>query len=65
MVAHNFLPHFTKPASCVGVYISMQGKEWVRCPTTADKEKWYRCIVRQLEAMHEFTGFKSMVFEVH
>ena len=66
LAAHNFLPLalLTKPASVIGDYISLQGKEWTGCPA-ADKEKcWYRCTVRQFEAMHIFGAFKSAGFEV-
>ena len=28
LVAHNFLPTLAKPASVIGDYIAMQGKEW-------------------------------------
>mgnify|MGYP007078090933 CR=1 FL=1 len=63
LVAHNFLPTLTKLAEVVGDYIAMQGKDWTGCPS-ADKEKWYRCIVRQFEAMHDFGAFRSAAFEV-
>jgi len=62
VVAH-FVPLLTKPAEVIGDYISMQGKEWPGCPA-ADKDKWYRCVVRHFEAMHEFGAFKSAAFEV-
>ena len=41
----------------IGDYIKMQVKDWENCPA-ADKEKWYRCIVRSYGAMHDFGGFK-------
>ena len=62
VVAH-FVPLLTKPAEVIGDYISMQGKEWPGCPA-ADKDKWYRCVVRHFEAMHEFGASKSAAFEV-
>ena len=38
LVAHHFLPVWTKPSAVIGDYIEIQGKEWQGCPT-ADKEK--------------------------
>ena len=58
------LPSIVKPASAVGAFIEIQGLEWRGCPA-ADKEKWFKCIVRQFEAMHEFPGgTKSAGFQV-
>ena len=63
LTAHNFLPTLSKPAEVIGEYIKMQGKDWKGCPA-ADKDKWYRCVVRAFEAMHNFGAFKSAAFEV-
>ena len=64
LLAHNFLPTLTKPAAVIGDYISIQGKDFPGCPH-ADKEKWFRCVVRQFEAMHDLPGgLKSAAFEV-
>ena len=63
LAAHNFLPVLTKPAEVIGDYVSLQGKEWTGCPA-ADKEKWFRCTVRQFEGVHDFGAFKSAAFQV-
>lgn len=63
LVAHHFLPTLTKPSSVVGEFISIQGREWQGC-SASDKDKWFRCIVRQFESMHDFGAFKSAAFEV-
>ena len=63
LTAHNFLPTLSKPAEVIGEYIKMQGKDWKGCPA-ADKDKWYRCVVRAFEVMHNFGAFKSAAFEV-
>ena len=64
-LAAQLLPTLPKPASAIGDFIQIQGREWGGCPA-ADKEKWFRCIVRQFEAVHEFPGStKSAGFQVH
>jgi len=61
LVAHNFLPLLTKPAAVIGDYVSIQGKDFPGC-ARADKEKWYRCTVRQFDAVHELAGRKTAAF---
>jgi hypothetical protein len=63
LVAHNFLPTLTKPAAVIGDFISIQGRDWQGCPAS-DKEKWFRCVVRKFDALHDFGAFKSAGFEV-
>ena len=63
-LAAQLLPTLAKPASAVGAFVEIQGCEWNGCPA-ADKEKWFKCIVRQFEAVHEFPGSnKSAGFQV-
>ena len=63
-LAAQLLPTLAKPSSAVGAFVELQGREWGGCPA-ADKEKWFRCIVRQFEAVHDFPGgSKSAGFQV-
>ena len=58
------LPHLAKPLSAIGDYIEIQGREWGSCPA-ADKDRWFKCIVRQFDAVHEFPGgSRSAGFQV-
>ena len=45
----------SKPLSAVGLFVEIQGSDWGGCPA-ADKDKWFKCIVRQFEAVHNFPG---------
>ena len=49
------LPVLSKPLSAVGLFVEIQGSDWGGCPA-ADKDKWFKCIVRQFEAVHNFPG---------
>jgi hypothetical protein len=63
LTAHNFLPSLSKPSEVVGEFISIQGSDWQGCPAS-DKQKWFRCVVRKFDALHDFGAFKSAAFEV-
>ena len=54
-LAAQLLPILPKPASAVGEFVQIEGREWGGC-TASDKDKWFRCIVRQFEAVHDFPG---------
>ena len=58
------LPVLPKPSSAIGMFVEIQGCDWGGCPAS-DKDKWFKCIVRQFEAVHEFPGkTKSAGFQV-
>ena len=49
------LPVLKKPSSAVGLFVKIQGRDWGGCPAS-DKDKWFKCIVREFEAVHYFPG---------
>ena len=49
------LPVLSKPLSAVGLFVEIQGSDWGGFPA-ADKDKWFKCIARQFEAVHNFPG---------
>ena len=49
------LPVLAKPLSAVGIFVVIQGRDWGGCPAS-DKDKWLKCIVRRIEAVHDFPG---------
>mmetsp|Transcript_148 Transcript_148/g.313 ORF Transcript_148/g.313 Transcript_148/m.313 type:complete len:249 (-) Transcript_148:146-892(-) len=58
------LPQLAKPGSVVGEFIEIQGREWGSCPA-ADKDKWFKCIIRAFDAVHDFPGgSKSAGYQV-
>jgi hypothetical protein len=64
LVAHNFLPNLARPSDVIGEFIEIRGSDWGGCPAS-EKEKWFKCIVRQFDAVHDFPGgTKSAGFEV-
>ena len=36
-------------------FVKIQGRDWGGCPAS-DKDKWFKCIVREFEAVHDFPG---------
>ena len=63
-LAAQLLPQLAKPATAIGEFVEIQGSDWGSCPA-ADKDKWFKCIVRQFEAVHDFPGgTKSAGFQV-
>ena len=63
--AAGMLPMLKKPAEAVGHYLHVPGAFWDKCPA-ADKEKSYKCVVREFAALHKFGGGQppSAAFEV-
>ena len=49
------LPVLKKPSSAVGLFVKIQGRDWGGCPAS-DKDKWFKCIVREFEAVHDLPG---------
>ena len=63
--AAGMLPMLKKPSEAVGHYLDVPGAFWDKCPA-ADKEKIYKCLVREFAALHKFSGGQppSAAFEV-
>ena len=58
-LGNQLLPVLLKQSSVIGDTIAVDGRYWDSCPT-ADKDKWFTCIVREFDALHSFPGgFKS------
>ena len=49
------LPMLKKPAEAVGDYTHEPGSFWDKCPA-ADKEKIFKCLTREVAALHKFGG---------